>query len=220
LLSPVFLLVPPALQSIPSNGSFSASVVIKANPKPFRYEWREISSVRASNIVDSTTNFFTSGPITNVTPRLWRLVIFNDANLQPGALYQFNVVAIPDTDRDGIPDAWESQFGFDPNNPDDRLSDSDLDGMSNIAEFLAGTDPTNNVSHLRLQATPAAGGVELKLNALANKTYTIESAPNPTAGPWAKVTDIPSQSSDHLEHLLDSGSASNRFFRVMTPARP
>ncbi len=49
-------------------------------------------------------------------------------------------------DGDGMPDAWESEYGLDPNKDDSHL-DKDGDGWSNYAEFLAGTDPASSGSH-------------------------------------------------------------------------
>lgn len=41
-----------------------------------------------------------------------------------------------DTDRDGMPDEWESARGLDPNQPDDS-GDDDSDGYTNIEEYLS-----------------------------------------------------------------------------------
>jgi parallel beta-helix repeat protein len=48
-----------------------------------------------------------------------------------------------DTDGDGLPDNWEIEFGLDPGDPLDALQDFDNDSLSNLNEFLIGTDPTN-----------------------------------------------------------------------------
>ena len=44
-----------------------------------------------------------------------------------------------DSDSDGMPDAWESFFGLDPNDPNDRASDDDGDGLTAYEEFIAGS---------------------------------------------------------------------------------
>ncbi len=46
-----------------------------------------------------------------------------------------------DTDGDGLADAWEVDFGLDPNS-DDALSDVDGDGLTASEEYDLGTDPT------------------------------------------------------------------------------
>jgi len=46
-----------------------------------------------------------------------------------------------DSDHDGMPDAWEVQYGFDPSNPSDSVGDVDGDGYTNIEEYLNGANP-------------------------------------------------------------------------------
>jgi hypothetical protein len=46
-----------------------------------------------------------------------------------------------DTDGDGMPDWWEIQYGLDPNLAD-AAGDADNDGVSNLDEYNAGTNPT------------------------------------------------------------------------------
>jgi hypothetical protein len=41
-----------------------------------------------------------------------------------------------DTDRDGMPDSWETKHGFDPRAPKDRNGDHDSDGYTNLEEYL------------------------------------------------------------------------------------
>ncbi len=49
----------------------------------------------------------------------------------------------PDSDSDGMPDAWEILHGFNPASHLDAALDADLDGLSNLEEFLLGTNPHN-----------------------------------------------------------------------------
>jgi hypothetical protein len=46
-----------------------------------------------------------------------------------------------DSDHDGMPDAWEQKYGFNPNDPSDASKDANGNGYTNIEEFLNGTDP-------------------------------------------------------------------------------
>ncbi|MHA1369947.1 MAG: hypothetical protein ACTSRA_09570 [Promethearchaeota archaeon] len=48
-----------------------------------------------------------------------------------------------DTDGDGMPDNWENSFGLNPQ-LDDSSGDLDLDGISNLNEYLNGTIPNLN----------------------------------------------------------------------------
>ena len=52
-----------------------------------------------------------------------------------------------DTDNDGMADAWEQKYGFNPNNAGDATQDPDGDTFTNLEECKAGTDPTDPNSH-------------------------------------------------------------------------
>jgi hypothetical protein len=58
-----------------------------------------------------------------------------------------------DSDADGMPDGWEITYGLTPDNPSDASGDTDGDGVSNLDEYFAGTNPTVNEGTL-------SGGVE------------------------------------------------------------
>jgi hypothetical protein len=90
---------------------------------------------------------------------------------------------IVDTDGNGLPDWWELQYfghltGTDPN------ADPDHDGMSNLAEWIAGTNPTNAASCLRviLLSATNANAVVLGWTSVAGKTYWVERATNLLTG--------------------------------------
>ena len=43
-----------------------------------------------------------------------------------------------DTDRDGMPDAWEKKYGLDPNDPSDGNDDFDHTGYTNVEKYING----------------------------------------------------------------------------------
>lgn len=57
-------------------------------------------------------------------------------------LYATDVTSA-DSDSDGMPDGYEVNYGFNPLNAADAATDSDSDGVSNLGEYLDGTDPTD-----------------------------------------------------------------------------
>ncbi len=48
---------------------------------------------------------------------------------------------VTDLDKDQLPDSWEIENGLYPSNEDDWATDPDGDGLSNINEFIFGTNP-------------------------------------------------------------------------------
>jgi alpha-tubulin suppressor-like RCC1 family protein len=87
-----------------------------------------------------------------------------------------------DTDGDGIPDDWMMRyFGHPTGLASDNSraqDDADGDGMSNLAEYLAGTDPRDAHSYLRINSLTLDGtnGVQVVWGSASNKLYSIERA--------------------------------------------
>jgi len=102
-------------------------------------------------------------------------LVSNDRNRTPDAF-----AAALDSDGDGIPDAWMFKYFGHPTGQAADLSrpqdDADADGMSNFQEFIAGTDPTNSASVLRIQISfvSSTNGVELSWPASAARSYHVQ----------------------------------------------
>ena len=56
-----------------------------------------------------------------------------------------------DSDRDGMPNAWEKKYGLDQNDPSDANGDINGDGYTNIEKYINGIDPTKNVDWTNLK---------------------------------------------------------------------
>ena len=78
----------------------------------------------------------------------------------------------PDSDGDGIPDAWEDANGLNPNLNDASL-DPDNDGLTNLNEYLSGADPNN----------PDTDGDGLKDGVDASPGMATDNKPSADAGP-------------------------------------
>ena len=128
-----------------------------------------------------------------------------------------------DGDGDGMPDFWENLYSLNPYDPTDADADADGDGSTNLAEYLAGTDPQAASSSLRLTASviEESGGksVVLRFLAAAGRSYTIEACDTSDAYAWRKLTDIPAQAeSREVVVKDDAGSGTSaRFYRLQTP---
>jgi hypothetical protein len=139
----------------------------------------------------------------------------------PGAA---NKDAATDTDMDGIPDIWEIPNGLNASDPADAALDLDGDGQSNLAEFLAGTNPQSAASRLAasLVSTATPGQYAVRFNAVAGKTYTVRYKDDLNAAAWTRLMDVPAQAFDTLLEVTDPASASHsrRFYQVVTPQQP
>lgn len=70
--------------------------------------------------------------------------IITDPN-QVGGLPEYNGTPYIDTDKDGMPDAWEIKYGLNPNDSGDAVLDCNGDGYTNIEKYINGIDPTIKV---------------------------------------------------------------------------
>jgi hypothetical protein len=124
-----------------------------------------------------------------------------------------------DSDGDGLPDSWEQEHATNLN-LNDANSDPDNDGFSNLHEYLAGTDPQDKTSALRLTGVQQPDhSISLSFQAVAGKSYSLLNAPGLTGFPWVAVTNITASSTNRLMNL-NPPATGTLFYRLVTPAKP
>jgi hypothetical protein len=209
----------PLSVSVPIGGTATLSVMITNNASlPVGYRWRRGTTTVASNAANTYVNFLT---ITNVQSSAFYIVtVFNAARPAGIASALTSVSVLPDADLDGIPDAWETANGFLSNDPSDASLDTDHDGMSNLQEYIAGTNPRDPLSYLKVDRVTLGSQATIQFMALSNHTYTVELSDNLNAGSWTRLADVLARTSNRVESIIDSHPATNRFYRLVTPQKP
>jgi len=97
-------------------------------------------------------------------------------------------LGLGDSDGDGIPDWWELWHNLNPNNPTDAALDSDGDGVSNLNEYLAGTDPRDAADYFHIASITAGANCIMSFQSALNRLYTLESRTNLAVGSWTVVS--------------------------------
>ena len=131
-----------------------------------------------------------------------------------------------DSDGDGIPDWWMvANFGHLTGQASDQslaTDNPDGDGFNNLEEYMAGTDPHDANSVLKISnvnVTP--GGIGLEFFAASNHTYSVYFKTNLTDPVWTKLADVPAQSTNGIINVTDpSPDPDTRFYQLATPAQP
>ena len=103
----------------------------------------------------------------------------SDGLLSDAGLVTVTVLDPEDTDDDGLPDAWELEyFGTLKGADTGPLDDYDGDGVLNLSEYVAGTDPSDHQSYCFLSITGLAN--QLEVSFVANKAEGIGYQPTQT----------------------------------------
>ena len=129
---------------------------------------------------------------------------------------------LADTDGDGMPDAWEIAHGLNPLVNDAGL-DPDNDGMTNLQEYFAGTDPQNKNSYLKVDTELTGGsGFQLTFAAVSNKTYSVLCRDTLATGTWSNLVSFAAAPTNRVQPWTDATAtnASHRYYRLVTPSQP
>ena len=125
-----------------------------------------------------------------------------------------------DTVGDGIPDWWRRQYfggsGTTTNASSGASSDPDGDGMSNLQEYMANTEPSNGASRLAIVGiADATNAVRLTWSGGTNAWQYVESSPTLGASQWTAIfTNAPPTPVTNT--LVNAGGmlATSVFYRI------
>lgn len=201
---------------IAAGGGTVSFAVVANGAAPLRYQWR----FNGTPLPGATNAGFGIASAQAADAGNYSVVITNIAGSVTSVVATLTV-STDDSDGDGMPDAWEDAHGLKKFVNDAGL-DADGDGLSNLAEFTAGTDPRNAASALRVEEITATGGARtLSFIAVSNRTYSVLFREDVSATGWAKLIDVPARTTNRLERISDSLPAGpTRFYRLVTPALP
>jgi hypothetical protein len=216
--------VHPVSPSVVAGGRVTLSVSATGNPFPLSFRWRSNNVVVATFTLSDTNCFFT---LTNVQPTLltnqFRYAAFV-TNLAGNSSLSSNAVitVLADGDGDGLPDEWESAYGFSVTNAGDAILDSDGDGATNAQEYLAGTDPHDPQNYLHLENVHLhdANVWTAQFLAVSNRTYTLQASSSVLPGAaWHSIEDVLAAPTNRMIEIVQPcGDPTNhQFFRVVTP---
>lgn len=127
----------------------------------------------------------------------------------------FSIGLLIDFDHDSMSDTWERANGLDPSNPADAQLDGDGDGVNSLAEYRAGTNPSDLNSYLRIASvSEAAGGVRLTWGSVSNRLYSVERSTDLSARFSTLIQQIPATPPENTFIDTSATNSLGYFYRL------
>jgi hypothetical protein len=128
----------------------------------------------------------------------------------------FTTLPLVDSDRDGMPDDYETINHLNPYSAADAALDSDGDGIANSKEYLAGTNPLDRSSALQAIAFQRSNLTTLTFPSVLGKMYQLQRTTDLARPAWTVVQDAISGTGQILTVEDSSGpTLTTAFYRVV-----
>jgi len=119
----------------------------------------------------------------------------------------------PDVNSNGMSDLYEQYYFGSVSTNRTRLTDTDGDGMTDYAEFIAGTDPTNAASNLRIIRSFVTNGVmTAQWSAIPGRIYEVQASTNLVD--WDPVSLLMQASASPMTYTWTNATDKAHSFRV------
>ncbi len=125
-----------------------------------------------------------------------------------------------DADGDFMPDLWEAENYLDRDDPGDAALDADQDQLSNLGEYLAGSNPSDpqSVFTLRLPQV-TAGSFSFRYSTLTGRVYRVQARDLTTLASWSEAS-VTNGTGSEIEFREASLAGDRRVFRVQVELSP
>jgi len=200
----------------------SPVTLVNALVPTVNYQYMDGTSMAAPHVVGAVAFAAVNFPGESATQRVARVLNHTTPVASLTGVVKtggcLNLLKMVDTDSNGLPDWWETDnFGAIGVNPN---LDADGDGMINLQEYLAGTNPRNSASRLAIsQTSMVANGsnsdFHVSFQSVSGITYRVEYSDTLATGSWTTLgADL--SGTGAIMQVIDpaANTRAKRFYRV------